>query len=71
MINLVAVSWAERVLKGKLFCSEMIKKKPLKKKIKMQEGAEFGNHLIHPFRSQGIVRSEVGRILWALKSWRL
>ena len=37
----------------------------------MQEGEEFGNHLIHPFRSQGIVRSEVGRILWALKSWRL
>ena len=71
MINLVAVPWDERVLKGNCSTERRLKKQTLKKKIKMQKGAEFRNHLIHPFRSQGIVRSEVGRIMWALKLWRL
>lgn len=70
MINQMAVSWDERVLEGIVIVLPRGNKKFWETKIQMQ-GTESGNNLVHPFKSRGTVRSEVGRILWVLKSWRL
>ena len=70
MINRETVSWDERVLEGIVIVLLRANKKLWEMKIQMQR-TESGSNLVHPLRSRGTVRSEVGRILWALKSWRL